>query len=98
MGRTDSTDTEEKNKNGHKNGNETREGKDPRKSDREDKQRATIHVTGVSEKGSKIYQNIETILKTTISENFMETKENLNQNTKRAYHVVLEKLIQNGLL
>lgn len=35
MGRTDSTDTEEKNKNSHKNGNETREGKDPRKSDRE---------------------------------------------------------------
>lgn len=63
----------------------------------ENKQRATIHVTGVSEKGSKIYQNIETILKTTISENFMETKENLNQNTKRAYHV-LGKLIQNGLL
>lgn len=70
--------------------------KDLRKSDREDKQRANIHVTGVPEKGSKIYQNIETILKTTLSENFMETKE-LNQNTKRAYHV-LGKWTQNGLL
>lgn len=43
-------------------------------------------VTGVPEKGNKTKQNIEIIFETIISENFMETKENVNLNTERACH------------
>lgn len=57
---------------------------DSRKNDR---------ITGVPEKGSKTKQNIEIRFKTTISENFMETKEDMNLSTEKVCHV-LGKLTQ----